>query len=289
MKQRRQEDIVDECVERLLAGEPVDDVLRSQPERAGELLPLLRAADSLQRTPRGLSSQGRRADALADMLSALEQQSQAPQPAGRFAWLPSFSIRPLRRRALTGAAAVVLGAGVLAGVTAAGVGPFNSIFGGSTQPQTASATTTGSIVSVERDLLGIETAQGIRQILRSRITIVLKGEDEIPWSDLQVGQQVDVSGSVRDDGVIAAERVNIKPQEGPGPGVDDQATDDDHRGPNPGQPDNGNHGEGDDGKPGSSGPQAPGNANPGSDDHGGDGNSGNGEGSGPGGGKHKDD
>lgn len=263
---KRQDEIVDECVERLLAGEPLEDVLRSQPGRAAELLPLLRAALSLRLAPHELADELTRSDAERGMLSALEHETERSR---RFASICARWLQSRPRHALAGMAAAVLVVSAVGGGAVAGVRPplLDSFFADSRESQTSSVTRTGAIVSLDRDLLGLETAEGIQRIARSTLTIVLLGEQEIPWDNLRVGQEVDVRGSVRDDGTVAADQVHIKPQPQRGPDRGAGAGNNNNPGSSPGR------GPSDDG-PGAA-PQSPGNQGPKQDDRGGPGSGNN--------------
>lgn len=89
---RTPEDILDECIERLMGGEPVEAVLAAYPGHAAALMPALRSAARLLSAPAAQASNAARLGAMRRMLGQIEASAK-PQITG--GWLSAFKRRPV--------------------------------------------------------------------------------------------------------------------------------------------------------------------------------------------------
>jgi hypothetical protein len=118
MDGRPAEDIIDECVQRLLGGESLDDVLMSHPGMGAQLLPALEPAIALLQTPLVEPSPLARNSAMNAMMRQVREEAARPAPAGVFGWLAARATARLpvaRRLALR--LGVRHGASVMTGTT----------------------------------------------------------------------------------------------------------------------------------------------------------------------------
>jgi hypothetical protein len=119
------DEIIDECIERIARGEPLDEVLLAYPQHGPDLLPLLRAASAMLGASARVTSPAASPVALQRMIAALEGARAAGAPAApRFGWLSSFRGRPSAYQGAALAGALLLfGALGLGGAAATGNAP----------------------------------------------------------------------------------------------------------------------------------------------------------------------
>ncbi len=213
MDGRLTEDIIDECVQRLLEGESLDDVLMSHPGMGAQLLPALEPAIALLQTPLVEPSLPARNAAMHAMLRQVREEAARPAPAGVFAWLGSLRARPLAFQSLAVAGALVLfgglgiGASAATGTTPAPVRSFFRISSESEQKVHLS----GAVVSAGDGSLVIRTESGDRTLLLTASTVIDRGGQNVGAADLHVGEEVEVTGVERADGGLTARQVHAKP------------------------------------------------------------------------------
>ena len=100
---RTPEDILDECIERLMGGEPVEAVLAAYPGHAAALMPALHSAALLLSAPAAQASNAARLGAMHRMLGQLEASARPPVAGG---WLGAFKRRPVAFQATALAGAI---------------------------------------------------------------------------------------------------------------------------------------------------------------------------------------
>ena len=212
MDGRRQEDIIDECIERLLGGEALDDVLRSQPSAGAELRAALQPALALLQAPLATPSPAAANRAMNVMLRQVRAEADRPQPAGVFAFLGTLRARPLAFQGLAVAGAVMVFGGLGIGASAA-TGttpePVRTIFRISSDSE-SSVHLRGTIVSIDASALLLNTEHGTRTVLLSSSTVVRRGSQRASVADLLAGEEVDVTASASSDGSVTARTVHAK-------------------------------------------------------------------------------
>lgn len=199
------QEIVDRCIERLLDGESLDDVLASYAGRGAELLPLLKAAGALVAAPSPQPSPAARSLAMSRMLAQVATEARQPKPEGVFAWLGTMRARPLAFQAVAVAGAVVLFAGLGIGASAATgttPAPVRTLFR-LPDDSPRSVRLNGAVLSASDTTLVIDTPDGERTIALSSSTSLLRGSLPIAWSDLDSGDVVNVTGTDRDGHIVA--------------------------------------------------------------------------------------
>jgi hypothetical protein len=193
------DEILDRCLTRLLKGDTVDQVLAQYPEHAAALRPALEAATALREAPAPRPSGAARQLAMSRMTSQLAAERSRPAPAGVSAWLMRLRARPLAYQAAALAGGLALFAGLGFGATAA-TGttpePVRTFFGLS-QESIRPLHFNGSVVSVSETALVIDTSDGHRTVTIGATSVLRRGDARIAWSDLRVGERVDVTASER--------------------------------------------------------------------------------------------
>lgn len=212
MDGRRQEDIIDECIERLLGGEPLDAVLRSHPGAGAGLRAALEPALALLQAPLATPSPAAANRAMNAMLRQVRAETDRPQPAGVFAWLGTLRARPLAFQGLAVAGAIMVFGGLGIGASAA-TGttpePVRTIFRISSDSE-SSVHLRGTIVSIDASALLLNTERGTRTVLLSSSTVVRRGSERASVADLLAGEEVDVTASASSDGSVTARTVHAK-------------------------------------------------------------------------------
>jgi len=209
---RRQEDIIDECIERLLGGEPLDAVLRSHPGAGAGLRAALQPALALLQAPLATPSPAAENRAMNVMLRQVRAEADRSQPAGVFAWLGTLRARPLAFQGLAVAGAIMVFGGLGIGASAA-TGttpePVRTIFRISSDSE-SSVHLRGTIVSIDASALLLNTERGARTVLLSSSTVVRRGSERASVADLLAGEEVDVTASASSDGSVTARTVHAK-------------------------------------------------------------------------------
>jgi hypothetical protein len=200
-----QDEMIARAIERLLAGEPMDDVLAAHPGQTAGLRPLLESAQALRGVPRPQPSAAARHLAMSRMFAQVDTERGRPEPAGLLAWVGTLRARPLAFQAMAVGGALVLFAGLGIGASAA-TGttpePVRTLF---RLPDDAGRTVhlSGAVVSVRQDTLVIDTAGAQSTVALSNATIVRRGTTRVAWSDLRAGERVDVTANDRSGRVTA--------------------------------------------------------------------------------------
>jgi hypothetical protein len=205
----RSAESIDECVQRLLEGESLDDVLMSHPGMGAQLLPALEPAIALLQTPLVEPSPLARNSAMNAMMRQVRKEAARPAPAGVFRWLGSLRARPLAFQSLAVAGALVLFGGLGIGASAATgttPAPVRSFFRISSESE-HKVHLGGAIVSIGDGSLVIRTESGDRTLLLTASTIIDRGGQKVDASGLRVGEDVEVTGVERPDGGVIARQV----------------------------------------------------------------------------------
>jgi hypothetical protein len=206
------EEILDRCLARILAGESPDDVLRDHPSAAEELRPLLVRAAVLSAVPIPEPDGVARMAAMSRMLATAHDAAERYQPVGVFAWLGSLRARPLAFQAVAAVAAIaLLGSAGLGASAATGTtpGPVRVFF---RLPDTSDSSVRahGAVVSASAAALVIDEDGSQRTFLLDAGTSVTRGDTHVTWTELLVGETVDVRATLRADGELAAREVRAK-------------------------------------------------------------------------------
>lgn len=318
------DEILSACIDRLIAGASLEDVLAGQPEQlAATLGPALRDAQALLRSNVPVSPENAAREAARErMLTQLDaarakanEFQDAPAVAGvetavahaqreaRPAWLAAFMRRPasFRAAAVAGSVAVfgVLGVGAAA-ATGNAPEPVRELF--------RSSATSGLRIEFDGVIIAADpvAATFIVQVGDDRrfvqvvdATELSRGGDAIAFGDFAVGNFVEVKGTLQPDDAIIASRVHLdggddddddrtaEPEATAAPDDDDDDQDDDNSGPGNAD-DNGDDQDDDSSGPGDGDSHVgEDNSGPGNGDDDDAGNDGDGN-SGPGGGNDED-
>jgi hypothetical protein len=226
----RYEDILDRCIQQVLAGASPDAAADAYPLHRAELLAALRPLASLVVAPVAPPASDARTAALHRMLAGVDAASAAGRRGFLFGALSSFSSGPVALRLASGAAAVLLFAGASVGASAAtGHGP-SWFFGGSSSG--AGTQVRGAVSSSSADSI-ILTSQGIRFDVRLNAeTRLSRNGEQIEARDLQPGDVIEVHGKVGRDHVVDARDVEAEPSShdgDPSAGVTPSRSGDDER------------------------------------------------------------
>jgi hypothetical protein len=90
------EDILNECIDRLLTGESVEQCLQDYPEQAEELEPLLRVALATRKASEEVQPRPEfKAQVRQSIQSALQAQEQKPKKLPFFGWQPRWAVTAL--------------------------------------------------------------------------------------------------------------------------------------------------------------------------------------------------
>jgi hypothetical protein len=230
----RYEDILDRCIQQVLAGASPDATADAYPLHRAELLAALRPLTSLVAASVAPPASDARTAALHRMLAGVDAASSAGRRGFLFGALSSFSSGPVALRLASGAAAVLLFAGASVGASAAtGHGP-SWFFGGSSSG--AGTQVRGAVSSSSAESI-ILTSQGIRFDVRLNAeTRLSRNGAQIEAGDLKPGDVVQVTGKVGRDHVVDARDVEAEPSHGDDapsagatPGGNDSGSGDDER------------------------------------------------------------
>lgn len=280
---RTPEDILDECIERLIGGEPVEALLAAYPGRAAALMPALRSARLLLSAPAARASDAARLGAMRRMLDQLEASAK-PQVAG--GWLGAFRRRPVAFQAAVLAGGIALFGALGVGAAAAtGIAPepVRELFRFSSSSQIR-VEFNGVIAAIDADARTLDVAAGgdVRTVRVNASTELTSGGRGITLADFSPGDPVEVKGTLQSDDTILASRVHLEddadttatPRVDPTAGAgtpddaDDDGDNDDSSGPGSGDgddsdpldnsgPGNGDGIDGDSSGPGSGGDRTP--------------------------------
>ncbi|HZP58322.1 MAG TPA: DUF5666 domain-containing protein [Dehalococcoidia bacterium] len=210
------EDVLDECLARLVAGEPLDGVLLAHREHAVELLPVLRAAQMTVRAPAGAPTPApaRRAKALGALLAAVDAQ-QGKRERRRdtlWGWIVELPRRPRPYQALAGLAAAMIFGGAAVGATAAAggsaPGPVRDFFLGS-RFVGFPVEVRGTVLSLSLDRVVVARDGQTTEVRLTDGTRILAGGQVAPAGLLQPGANVRVEAVMRDDALVAT-KVHIE-------------------------------------------------------------------------------
>jgi hypothetical protein len=203
----RYEDIVDRCIQQVLAGASPDAVADAYPEHRAELLDMLRPLALFVAAPVEPPAPAARTAALHRMLARVSAAS-SPAPRGfLFGAFSSFSARPVALRLASGVAAIVLFAG--AGIVAAAVtghGP-GGLPGGSGNGA-AGTWVQGTVVSRSSDDSLWLISKGIQ--FEVRLNPQIDGAPVIA-PEFKPGDVIQVHGKRGSDHVFHADKVKIEP------------------------------------------------------------------------------
>jgi hypothetical protein len=222
MDKRGLEEILDECLDRVRLGEPVERVLWSHPDHAEALRPLLEGAVRLGDVRFPEPQPGARVAAERRMAQEVER-GRAPRPG----WLGSFSRWPLAFRAVAVSGAVLaLGAAGIGASAAAGNAPqpVRSLFGISSS--SIRVEFDGTIETIDGSILTVATGADVRTVVVDGHTEITRGGDAIGLADLAPGDAVEVKGTLQPDNTILATRVRLEDDDAQGEDDDAQGEDD---------------------------------------------------------------
>ncbi len=207
-------DILDKCIERMLEGETMEQVLASYPRYSASLAPVLRSAGVLlsASAPAAFAVQRSRAEA-----RMLAEVAAAPSTIVRggtiMSWLASFKARPAMFQAGALAAGVIMfGAAGIGGAAATGntPEPVRNLF--SSSSPAFNVEFTGVIMAVNGGEYSVEVGGATR-------TFVLADNADVRFDDhdddgttagLSVGAVVKVRGTLLPDNTILASRVRVE-------------------------------------------------------------------------------
>lgn len=284
--ERTPEDILDECIERLAGGEPVETLLAAYPRHAAALTPALRSARMLLSAPVAEAADAARLAAMRRMLDQLEASS---KPAVGGGWLAAFKRRPVafQAAALAGSIALfgALGVGASA-ATGTAPEPVRDLFRLTSSSQIR-VEFTGVVTGMDlvAGTLQVSAAGDVRTVRVTASTEISRGGDAIGLDGLTVGDVVEVKGALQTDNSVLAKRVHLEDDEDDATGtpgadptagagtpddaddVDGDSIDDDNSGPGSGDGDG--SGPSDNSGPGNDDGIDDGNSGPGSGDDGG--------------------
>lgn len=211
MEAQSLDEIINQCIDRMLRGEPLERVLASHADRAAELRPALAPAAALLGAPAPVASPAPRARAMQTMLEEVNKPQVAVGMRGVKAMFGSFGKYPLALRGAALVAAMALvGAAGLGGAAAMGGGPepVREFFGFSRS--TIEVEFEGVIVSVEGDTLVIAIGAGERSVTVAADAEISRGGHALTLADLAAGDFVEVEGVLQSDNSILATRVHVE-------------------------------------------------------------------------------
>lgn len=220
---------LDGCIDRLIRGDPLEDVLSAQHGRTLELLPMLRVTYAVVRLPRDPASEETRSHALASLMREVEvarfqharqvraREERQPRPAPVAHHPPRIHVPSVRRHVrfrrpaprwgalVVPAAFVLAAAGVAAGaVFVAG----RSSLDASNLP--SNVLDRGAPVMQRGDTIWIVRGSQIQRIQTSPDTIVFRGDNRASLDGLTRASQLEVIGTERLDGTVRAAIVRIR-------------------------------------------------------------------------------
>lgn len=218
MSEQRFEDILDECIDRMLAGESWQQVIAAYPQHAAELLPALQGAEAASRLQWSAPSASARAAAQRNMLNEVAGTGSAAGNTGNTVkggvvmgvtqW---FRMRPpVARVAAVGAAAVMFGAVTMGAAAATGNAPqpVRSLFGVS--DSVIRVEFTGTIVSIDGLTLTVDANGDLRTVVVSDSTRFGDDDDDArSIADFGAGDLVEVEGRLQPDNSVLASRVRF--------------------------------------------------------------------------------
>lgn len=208
---RTPEDILDECIERLIGGEPVEALLAAYPGHAATLMSALRSARLMVSAPAARASDAARLGAMRRMLDQLEASAK-PQVAG--GWLSAFKRRPVAFQAAVLAGGIALFGALGVGASAAtgtAPEPVRNIFRLTSSSQIR-VEFTGVVTGIDLDADTLDVAAGadVRTVRVTASTKLSRGGDAIAFGDLNQGDAVKVNGTLQADNSVLAKRVHLE-------------------------------------------------------------------------------
>lgn len=215
MSEQRFEDILDECIARMLSGESWQQVIGAYPAHAASLLPALQGADALARAQHAAPSGAARAAARNLMLNEVAGTGSAAANTVKgglvVGWISWFKMRPpAARLAAVGAAAVMFGAVTMGAAAATGNAPdpVREFLGVS--DSVIRVEFTGTIVSIEGSTLTVDANGDLRTVVVDAATELSRGGDDIALADFAAGDPVEVKGRLQADNTVLASRVHLE-------------------------------------------------------------------------------
>jgi hypothetical protein len=245
------EETLSSCIDQLIAGASLQEVLDQHPQYAAVLAPALRDAQLVLRSaPMVEPAKDSRDHARLRMLNQL-RTAEGTKDSGA-SWLRAFDQRSGAFRAAAIAGAVALFGAMAIGAAAAtgnAPEPVREFFRGSG--------TSGLRVEFEGVIVGIDPTAGtfdigvgddVRTVRVIDSTELTRGGDPIAFGDFSPGDQVEVKGALQLDDTIIATRVHL--EDGLDDGDDDDDLDEDADNSGPGNAED----EDDDGNDDNAGP-----------------------------------
>ncbi len=209
--ERTPEDILDECIERLTGGTPVETLLAAYPRHAALLAPALRSARMLLSAPLAEAGEAVRLAAMRRMLDQLDSSAKPPIVGG---WFAAFKRRPLAFQAATLASSIALFGALGVGASAAtgtAPEPVRDLFRFSFNSQIR-VEFDGLITMIDADASTLGVAEGgdVRTVHITASTELSRGGHGIALGDFALGDQVEVRGALQPDDTILASRVHLE-------------------------------------------------------------------------------
>ena len=205
---------LDQCLQLLRLGTPVDECLDVFPEHRTRLRPLLDIASRLKQVAPPLPSVDGYSGGRQALLSFLNQmaQSGAANGHGPLSWLRSTSI--IYRTAAVGAVVALMGS-ALTVTTAASPATIASqvrdLFIAQPDPATPVTTLSGHIASLDGPRLRLNTASGTIDVALRQDTIIrAPSGQQLASRDLQEGYLVEVVGLLQAGRSLLAQVIDIK-------------------------------------------------------------------------------
>lgn len=204
-----EQDTLNDCLDRIAAGEPAERLIAAYPEHAAALAFLLSPAQRLAAAPIRPAAGWTKERARQQMLAALEASAH-PQRGGAAGLLAGFAARPAAFRGLAVASAVglvgILGLGAAA-ATGNGPEPVRQFFGVA-DDRRIEVEFTGTIVSKQDDVLLVSAGGGFREVRVVPETVLDDGGRTLTLADLAAGDEIEVHGNLQVDNTIIATRVH---------------------------------------------------------------------------------
>ncbi len=206
------QEVVDQCIERMFAGETMEQVLGSHPRYSASLEPVLRSASVLLSADPPQAFAVQRARTEARMLNEVAAAPASIKSGGIImSWFTSFKSRPAVFQAGALAAGVLMfGALGIGGAAAATGNTPDSVRNLFNSSSAFNVEFTGTIASVDGNVLVIEAGGDSRTVTIAEGAEISRDGDDVPASDLTVGSIVEVKGTLQPDITILATRVHLE-------------------------------------------------------------------------------
>lgn len=222
--------IVDLCVERMIAGETAPQVLASYPERRAELQPAIEAAAKMLGVAVPEADAAVRTQAMGRMMAQLRAAPANGSGLGFRRFFMAFRTRPWIFKAASLSGAVLLfGVATLGAAAATGntPQPVRSLFGLSSS--SISVEFTGTVVSNDGTTLVVEINERAaastatsdspatpvsvtdeRTVIIGTGTVLSRGDAAVSPADIVPGTVAEVKGSLQPDNTILASRIQVE-------------------------------------------------------------------------------